>query len=36
MVKLLVPSSEKESAVLHLMSLDLRHSVFVDIIVGLQ
>ena len=36
MTESLVLGGERKSAVLRLMDLDLRHSVFVDIIIGLQ
>lgn len=34
--KLLIPGGEKKSTILHLIDLDLRHSVFVNIIIGFQ
>lgn len=36
MAELLVPSGKGESAVLRIIDLDLRHNVFVNIVVGLQ
>lgn len=36
MAKLLVLGGEEESAVLYLMNLDLRHSIFIDIVIGFQ
>lgn len=35
MVKLLVPGGKGKFAVLHLIDLEIKHSVFVDIVVGL-